>query len=270
MFEINENLDINVIRNIKGRSAVIIDNFYKNPDEVRELALSQFNIRTDLPSLRDPKELVSGFPGKRCFVESPEVKENLYDIFFQLCSDKHIWHDPNSSGLMRKLKPSRNRPFDIDIFNNNWNDIGFMVNILNDFSLLEKPIGIIPHQDVYEFLDENVPDVKFASVIFLNLPNECVNGGGTALYSFKNQISIDRRSDIGVPMPDNPEDYPTDEDQFKYIRSKVDEGDPWKIECDVEMVYNRMFLYQADVLHSQNVNLGMFTNYDRINQLLFM
>ena len=44
----------------------------------------------------------------------------------------------------------------------------------------------------------------------------------------------------------------------------------WKIECDVEMVYNRMFLYQADVLHSQNVDLGMFTDYDRINQVLFM
>ena len=74
MFEINENLDINVIRNIKGRSAVIIDNFYKNPDEIRELALSQ-------KASRDG-DLTSGLPGKRCFVEIPEVKENLYDIYF--------------------------------------------------------------------------------------------------------------------------------------------------------------------------------------------
>jgi hypothetical protein len=265
MFAINENLDINVIRNIKGRSAVIIDNFYKNPDEIREFALSQ-------KSLWDG-DLTSGLPGKRCLVETPEVKENLYDIYFQLCSDKHIWHNPNSSGLMRKLKPGRDRPFNVDMFNNNWNDIGFICNIINDSSLKKKPIGIIPHQDVYEIMPATnvpVPHVQFASVVYLNLPNECVNGGGTALYSFKNQISIDRRDDIGIPMPDNPDDYPTDEDQFNYIKSKIDEGDPWKIECEVEIVYNRMVLYQADVLHGQNVDLGMFTNYDRINQVLFM
>ena len=39
---------------------------------------------------------------------------------------------------------------------------------------------------------------------------------------------------------------------------------------EFEMVYNRMALYESRVLHSQNVDLGMFTEYDRINQVLFM
>jgi len=36
------------------------------------------------------------------------------------------------------------------------------------------------------------------------------------------------------------------------------------------MAYNRMVLYQADTLHGQNVDLGMFSDYNRINQVLFM
>jgi hypothetical protein len=35
-------------------------------------------------------------------------------------------------------------------------------------------------------------------------------------------------------------------------------------------VYNRMVLYQADVLHSLNVDLGMFADYNRINQVFFL
>ena len=58
--------------------------------------------------------------------------------------------------------------------------------------------------------------------------------------------------------------------KFKYIKSKVDGDNPYTVEFEAEMVYNRMVLYQADVLHSHNVDLGMFTNNNRINQVFFM
>ena len=73
MFEPNEDAEIIVVKDIKGRSAVIVDNFYKNPDEARELALSL--------EYKDVPSAVAGFPGNRGFLETPEIKEKLYSIF---------------------------------------------------------------------------------------------------------------------------------------------------------------------------------------------
>jgi hypothetical protein len=100
-------------------------------------------------------------------------------------------------------------------------------------------------------------------VIYLNSPEECA--GGTNLYSYKDEMSI-------------PEDWQpewmrgVDKDRvsFKYIKDNVNGKNPYTVEFEADMVYNRMVLYQADVLHSQNVDLGMFADYNRINQILFM
>ena len=257
MFEPNEKFNVRVVKNIKGRSVVVIDNFYKNPDEIRELSLSQ--------ELVENEDLTSGFPGKRCFVETPEVKENLYDIYHQLCTNtEHIWDNPDSL-------PGKQRPFNSEAFDWYWDNIGFLANVLDDSTIIKSRSGIVPHQDYYESDNPDKSRSQFASVIYLNPPHECA--GGTNLYSYKDQISLYEwpfAEKLGIDAPDNIEDYPTDEDKFRYIKFKLDEGDPWKIECEVEMVYNRMVLYQADVLHGQNVDLGMFTNYDRINQVMFM
>jgi hypothetical protein len=56
--------------------------------------------------------------------------------------------------------------------------------------------------------------------------------------------------------------------EFEYVKEKLD--DSYIKEYTAEMKYNRMFLYQAEVLHGQEVDLGMFTEYDRINQIFFM
>ena len=258
MFEPNEKFHVRVIKNIKGRSLVVIDNFYKNPDEIRELILSQEAVENE--------DTTRGFPGKRCFVGTTEVKEKLYNIYHQLCTNaEHIWDNPDSL-------PGKKRPFNSEAFDFYWDNIGFMANVLNDNTLIKNRNGIIPHQDYYETLQEDWDClIQFGSLIYLNTPEECA--GGTNLYSYKDQISLDAtpyNEGLGIDPPDNIDDYPTDEDKFKYIKSKIDEDDPWRVECEVEMVYNRMVLYQADILHSQNVNLGMFTKYDRINQILFM
>ena len=75
MFELDhDNHDTQITEDIKGRTAIIVDNFYKNPDEIRELALSlKYN---------DSSDLTSGFPGVRGFYETSEVKEKLYDLYF--------------------------------------------------------------------------------------------------------------------------------------------------------------------------------------------
>ena len=232
MFEPNEKMTPKVTKDIKGRTAIIIDDFYKNPDEVRELALSlKYN---------DSSDLTSGFPGTRGVFDTTEVKEKLYDVYLHLCAR---YFDGQ---------------FDLIEFNNNWANQVFLVNVLNDSTLKANPLGILPHQDWWQ---DDESSFQFGSVIYLNTPDECA--GGTNLYSHFGKMTI-------------PDDWQpqwmldVDEPEFEYIKSKVDGGEPYTCEFEAEMVYNRMVLYQADVLHGQNVDLGMFTDYNRINQPLFM
>ncbi len=76
MFEVNKNMEVTV-KQVGNRTALVIDDFYKNPDEVRELALTS--------EYENQNNQVNGFPGTRCFVDTPEVKEKLYNTYFHLC-----------------------------------------------------------------------------------------------------------------------------------------------------------------------------------------
>ena len=58
MFELNNDLDIKIAK-VNEATVVVVDNFYKKPDEVRELALS-------LGTSDDPSK-TGGLPGIRSF-----------------------------------------------------------------------------------------------------------------------------------------------------------------------------------------------------------
>jgi len=256
MFEPNEDAEVKVSKNIKGRSAVIIDNFYKNPDEIRELALSL--------KYSDESDLIGGFPGMRGSLDTLEVKEKLYETYLNLCSNKSIWKNADyhrNPPWYHSSVAKGERFFNENLFSRNWDQVGFLVNVLNDTTLKKFPVGIIPHQDFWEAdpHHDGCPEFQFGSVIYLNTQDECA--GGTNLYSHKDEMSI---PDDWLP------EWMIEDAKFKYIKSKVNGNNPYTVEFEAEMKYNRMFLYQADVLHSQNVELGMFTDYNRINQIFFM
>jgi hypothetical protein len=111
-------------------------------------------------------------------------------------------------------------------------------------------------------------------VIYLNTPDECPGGGGTNLYSYRNKMYVPNRMQMyDATMESWMQEclkYDTDIEKFKHLKSKVDGGELYTVEFEAEMKYNRMFLYPADVLHMANVDLGMFRDYNRINQIMFM
>ena len=284
MFEINEDAKVIAFKDIRGRSAMIVDDFYKDPDEVRELAISL--------EAKDKNEssLVGGFPGARSFLDTLEVKEKLYETYLNLCSNK-LWKIPdrdieyeedctnwpvksitlNSDGSFNIPIIKKNRTFNVEDFKSNWNNQRFMVNVTNDDLLLNDILGVMPHQDYWE--DEE-STFQFGSVIYLNTPDECPGGGGTNLYSYRGEMYIPNRMQMfDKTMESWMEEClkkKTNIEKFKYLKSKVDGGDPYTIEFEAEMKYNRMFLYPADVLHKGNIDLGMFTDYNRMNQIFFM
>lgn len=236
MFELNKEFDITVVSDIgeEKRNALIIDGFYKNPDEVRQYCIDSPN--------RDDPDLIAGLPGWRVYEEDSRVKENLKPLFDQL-----------------KQHPIWKSPINEELWESNWNKSGFMCNIMNAKTM--DVGGGIPHQDSF--------DIHFGSVIYLNKGDECQ--GGTRLYSYFGKQSF--------PRPDMiTEDCVAMGHEFnqitknRWLRQWVDEDpeSPWKVELEFEMVYNRCILYEADLLHSQWYSEGMFTDHDRMAQVLFM
>ena len=247
MFEPNGNAEIEVIK-VKERSVIIVDDFYENPDEIRDLAI-------ELKYSEEPG-LIGGFPGKRGSLGTPEVKEKLYQVYLDLCK---AYGDLN----------------EVD-FENNWNNLGFMVNITKDSYLRPNPMGIIPHQDYWANEPGWESTYQYGSVVYLNTPDECA--GGTNLYSYGDHMSIptdyqpewlqDAQGAFNITGPIL--GSLSDDLIFKYIKDRVDSNVPYKLEFEAEMKYNRMFLYPADVLHTANLDLGMFIENYRINQVFFM
>tara|TARA_E500000331_G_scaffold215513_1_gene206647 strand:+ start:2229 stop:2903 length:675 start_codon:yes stop_codon:yes gene_type:complete len=224
MFELNNDLEIKVAR-VCGRSLVVVDNFYKNPDVVRQLCID------NIDNVGAPGHL----PGKRICVKTSEVKDKLYDFYFGLCSDHNLW----------------NRELNGINFYQEWNKVGFNVNIISDDSIDEDRHGLIPHQDTY--YPSTNPNVQFGSVIYLNKPEECA--GGTNVYTYQDEISIPK-----IPFVLNPDS----------ITQFIENNPEWKVAHTFEMVYNRMVLYQSDILHGPIYEQGMFTDHNRMNQILFM
>ena len=250
MFEPNDELDLIVLTNIgpEQRSAVVIDNFYKNPDELRQLCLSSSQI-----TYQDDPGMIGGLPGNRVFIKTDEVTQNLKSTFHQLCSELPIWK----------------HRFDNDVFDFvwNWKNSGFTCNVVNDKTLLQNPRGIIPHQDYYRKENPIGEKVQFGCVIYLNTPEECK--GGTNLYSYCGEMSLAKSNTYELYCREDEEDLPKEE-LFKYLRTRLDTSPDWRVEKHFPMRYNRCVLYEADVLHGAIFDLGMFSNYSRINHVLFM
>jgi len=269
MFELNGDAKVVAFKDIKRRSAIIVDDFYRDPDEVRELAKSL--------KYGDDKALKGGFPGIRASLGTPEVKEKLYNLYLDLCDNK-LWKPKVQKtqlledGSFRIPLRIKNRPFDIDEFNRNWDNQGFMVNCTNDSFIKKNPLAEIPHQDYWN--GETASTYQFGSVVYLNTPDECA--GGTNLYSYNGEMSIPPNRvelwrqnmcetyDIKGPVLTSM----SEEQQFKNIKDKINKQ--YTVEFEADMVYNRMVLYQSDVLHKADIDLGMFTDYNRINQVFFL
>lgn len=250
MFDPNEEFELLVLTNIgpDKRSAVVIDHFYKNPDEVRELALSYPQV-----TAKDNPELIGGLPGNRVYIPTNEITNQLKNIFYQLCSELPIW----------KYK------FNENIFNRVWKvkNNGFVCNVINDQTLLQNPRGIIPHQDYYRKENPISEEVRFGCVIYLNSIEECK--GGTNLYSYQSQMSLPISNTYELYYSENEKELPKTL-LYEKIKSNLDQSSDWKVEKHFPMRYNRCVLYEADVLHGAIFDLGMFKDYSRINQVLFM
>jgi hypothetical protein len=148
--------EINVKVELAGdEKIVIIDNFYKHPEKVRELALQ-------IPASRSPT-LLHALPGARV--------EATYHL-------GHFGHFITE--IINKVYTEDASLIDNESIQYNLDRATFLVNIQNSNEALSKVQR--PHQD-------HMLDARYAIGIYLNTPEECA--GGTAFYKFKGEKTVD-------------------------------------------------------------------------------
>ena len=153
VFEISKNYSVDIKKlGRKQTTVVVVDDFYKNPMMVRQLALdipASFNqrIRGNNPAWR---------------INAFYVLDSMAWVFDQLCRQYY----PN---IMSHWSPN--------MMSESFMRGTFMVNVMQSENL--PPMS--PHMD-------NPSGLNFASTIYLNTENE--SNGGTSFYEFAGKESI--------------------------------------------------------------------------------
>ena len=234
MFEVNPECEITAITDIgpDDRSAVVIDNFYENPEEVRQLAL-KLERKKDIAFNNHPNGI------DRAAYETPELRKNVEHLLKQIMFDDEHW----------------GRHADRRTINQNMQYMWFLVEYLNEQVMIDQPDRLIPFQLWYE---HNPSPFQFKIEIYLNREEECF--GGTNIWNFAGKTAI---------VEDMKAMYATKK-HFDIIKDVYDSTFTWGREFTFGMKYNRAVIIPADILQAPIMNTGKYTDIDRITQAIFL
>jgi hypothetical protein len=242
IFEINNEFKLSTTQ-IGEATVVIVDNFYKRPDLVRDLILT-------IP----PTEIQSVTGGTQGY--RTQVSLDLSNL-------SKFWHWVATTNY----EHARNWTFE-SVYNTfQW--CNFNSNILTYEQQIKGRTHSwgVPHVDGDKgFVDDkkNTMDKNkggLAGIVYLNTQEECA--GGTSFYSFEGKQTVSQN--------DRPQKLKrTDKEPYNgWVTGSI--GD-WKLLETVEMKWNRFIMYPNWVLHhphiTENMNFDGNSTY-RINQLLF-
>ena len=233
MFELSEKLEVVAINEIgpENRSAMLIDNFYQNPDEIRNLALR-------LPK-REDINLVNHHSGTRSVLETEEVRKNTERLFKELLYDNEFWGRPTDRSFIEK----------------NMEFMPFLVDWIDQDTVAKQPLQLLPHQVYYA---ENPSPFQFTIEVFLNKDmNSC---GGTDVWSFAGKTSVQ----------EDMKNMYADADAFSLRKDVYESVLAWKQCMMFGMEYNRAIIIPSDMLQAPFVTAGMYEEEMRLSQRLFL
>ena len=210
---------------------MLIDNFYKNPDEVRKLALK-------LPK-REDINLVNHHSGTRSVYETDELKKNTERLFKELCYDDKFW----------------GRKADQSFIEKNMAVMPFLVDWINQETVAKQPLQLLPFQAYYP---ENPSPFQFTVEIFLN--QNMTAQGGTDIWAFDGKTTVD----------EDMKNMYADADAFSLSKDVYESVLAWKQMMMFGMEYNRAIIIPADILKAPFVTSGMYIEEDRLAQHIFL
>jgi len=233
MFELSEKLNVVAINEIgpENRSAMLIDNFYQNPDEVRNLALR-------LPK-REEINLVNHHSETRTVLETEEVRKNTERLFKELLYYNEFWGRPTDRSFIEK----------------NMEFMPFLVDWIDQDTVAKQPLQLLPHQVYYP---ENPSPFQFTIEIFLN--KNMPNCGGTDLWSFAGKTTVD----------EDMKNMYADADAFSLRKDVYESVLAWKQCMMFGMEFNRAIIVPSDILQAPFVTAGMYDEEMRLSQRLFL
>ena len=233
MFELSESLEVIAITDVgpEKRNCMLIDNFYKNPDEVRKLALK-------LPK-REDINLVNHHSGTRSVYETDELKKNTERLFKELCYDDKFW----------------GRKADQSFIEKNMAVMPFLVDWINQDTIAKQPLQLLPFQAYYP---ENPSPFQFTVEIFLN--QNMTAQGGTDIWAFAGKTTVD----------EDMKNMYADADAFSLRKDVYESVLAWKQMMMFGMEYNRAIIIPADILKAPFVTSGMYIEEDRLAQHIFL
>tara|TARA_A200000159_G_scaffold68439_1_gene63313 strand:- start:8079 stop:8738 length:660 start_codon:yes stop_codon:yes gene_type:complete len=135
------------------RKVFVVDDFYKNPDEVRDYALSC--------QRTNDKEHCGGLIGTRVVEDRPDMIENLKPVFQELCQHPE-W---------------TNLQFSEGMFDYRWDNQKFWVNHTTNEDINERFT-----KTVHCFTHHKDDNSSWAALVYLNKDEECE--GGTDFYKY--------------------------------------------------------------------------------------
>ena len=233
MFELSDSLEVIAITDVgpEKRNCMLIDNFYKNPDEVRKLALK-------LPK-REDINLVNHHSGTRSVYETDELKKNTERLFKELCYDDKFW----------------GRKADQSFIEKNMAVMPFLCDWINQETVAKQPLQLLPFQAYYP---ENPSPFQFTVEIFLN--QNMTAQGGTDIWAFAGKTTVD----------EDMKNMYADADAFSLRKDVYESVLAWKQMMMFGMEYNRAIIIPADILKAPFVTSGMYIEEDRLAQHIFL
>ena len=234
MFEVNPECEITAITDIgpDDRSAVVIDNFYENPEEIRQLAL-KLERKKDIAFNNHPNGI------DRAAYETPELRKNVEHLLKQIMFDDEHWGRP------------AHRP----TIDENMQYMWFLVEYLNEQVMIDQPDRLIPFQLWYE---HNPSPFQFKIEIYLNKEEECF--GGTNIWNFAGKTSVVEDMKLMYASKKH----------FDIIKDVYESSWTWHREFTFGMKYNRAIIIPADLLQAPIMNTGKYVDFDRMTQAIFI
>jgi hypothetical protein len=217
---------------------LIYDNFYENPDKIREIALETFkeyideNLPYDYWHFKDYKGNYNDIPGLinnnntiigRTFATDSLFDKFHYDLFENLLNSK-IQYTCEKNGVFL-LDNCLSNPISVNIEE----------NIKNKKSNIEEWIGIV-------FLTKD-PPVE-GGITIKNYKNLNIN-------SIKSLENIEKKFRISI---------------LNELISNKKNNSAWEIDCKIANVYNRLVLFKKDIFYSSSLNFGINLKDSRITQ----
>jgi len=232
MLKINDNYKLEVIE-IDSQKIVVIDDFYSNPDILREVALN--STATRLVNCR--------YPGYRTLVP---LGWNDRDEIYKL----------TIKNIMKKV-------WDIKIDTIDFERNSLCFNLQKAYKVWPN---VLKKGDIHPESRPHVDRKKYNSLVYLNKDNEWSGVNGTGIYRHKETGLISSES---IPYKNLNKMW--DENRLQPITKWMSDTDEtWKLEHLVEMKYNRLTIYDGYLFHAAYMNSTDFVDVPRIVQPNFI